>query len=130
MNFTQLIYTSRPFGFDEGMLNGILSDARRCNRRDDMTGALICRPDVYLQLLEGPDAAVEAAFSRIAKDDRHVDVVRLSCGPVAERMFPGWSMRDDPRHTWLWTREDVAAGALARATRPELLSVFARVAAS
>ena len=130
MEFTQLIYASQPFGFDEAMLNGILSDARRCNGRDDITGALICRADVYLQLLEGPDAAVDAAFSRIAKDDRHQEVVRLSRAPVSKRLFPGWSMRDDPKHTWLWTREEVAAGALARAGLPQLLSVFARVAAS
>ena len=130
MMLTQLIYASEPFGFDEAMLNGILSDARRCNGRDDITGALICRADVYLQLLEGPEAAVDAAFSRIARDDRHSQVVSLSRAPVAERMFPNWSMRDDPKHTWLWTREEVAAGALRQADRSALLSVFARVAAS
>ena len=130
MELIQLIYTSQPFGFDEGMLNGILSDARRCNARDDISGALICRADVYLQLLEGPGPAVNAAFSRIAKDNRHLDVVRLSREPAAERMFPGWSMRDDPMHTWLWTKEDVAAGALRNAGLAALLSVFARVGVS
>ena len=59
----QLIYASQPFGFDAAMLNGILSDARRCNVRDEVTGALICRADVYLQLLEGPEPAVDAAFA-------------------------------------------------------------------
>ena len=130
MALTQLIYTSQPFGFDDGMLNGILSDARRCNARDDITGALICRADVYLQLLEGPDAAVEAAFARIREDDRHLDVELLSRAPEEERLFPGWSMRDDPKHSWLWTKEEVAAGALRQATRAQLLSVFARVARS
>jgi hypothetical protein len=130
MQLTQLIYTSQPFGFDDAMLNGILSDARRCNARDDITGALICRADVYLQLLEGPEAAVVAAFSRIAKDNRHLDVVRLSCEPVAERLFPGWSMHHDPLQTWMWTRSEIAGGALRHADRQALLSAFARVAAS
>ena len=130
MELTQLIYTSQPFGFDEAMLNGILSDARRCNARDDISGALICRADVYLQLLEGPDAAVDEAFSRIAKDNRHQEVMRLSRQTAPERLFPGWSMRDDPMHTWLWTKEEVAAGALRNAGLPALLSVFARVASS
>lgn len=130
MQLTQLIYTSQPFGFDEGMLAGILGDARRCNTRDDITGALICRADVYLQLLEGPDAAVDATFARIARDNRHLEVALLSREAAGERMFPGWSMRDDPKHTWLWTQEDVAAGALRDATLPALLSVFARVADS
>ena len=130
MEITQLIYTSQPFGFDEAMLRGILSDARRCNARDDISGALICRGDVYLQLLEGPVVAVNNAYSRIAKDNRHAEVVLLSREAACARLFPGWSMRDDPMHTWLWTQEEVAAGALRDADLPALLSVFARVAAS
>ena len=126
----QLIYASQPFGFDEAMLNGILSDARRCNARDDITGALICRADVYLQLLEGPEAAVDAAFARIGHDDRHGEVVRLSRQTVEDRLFPGWSMRDDPARSWMWTPAEIGAGALARAGRAELLAVFARLAAS
>lgn len=129
MQLTQLIYYSQPFGFDDAMLNGILSDARRCNQRDDITGALVCRADVYLQLIEGPSTAVGAAFDRISQDDRHVDVRLLSRRDVSERLFPGWSMRDDPGHTWLWSREEVAGGALSRATEPELSAVFARVIA-
>ena len=130
MELTQLIYTSQPFGFDEAMLRGILSDARRCNASDDISGALICRGDVYLQLLEGPITAVNTAFSRITRDNRHGEVVLLSQQATSERLFPGWSMRDDPMHTWLWTQEEVAAGALRHADLPALLSVFARVAAS
>ena len=130
MELLQIVYASHPFGFDDGALNGILSDARRCNHRDDITGALICRADVYLQLLEGPPAAVDATYARIGKDDRHADVTLLQRRSVRERLFPGWSMRDDPKHTWLWTREQVAAGALSRATEAELISVFARIDAS
>jgi hypothetical protein len=130
MQLTQLIYTSQPFGFDDAILNGILSDARRCNARDDITGALICRDDVYLQLLEGPAAAIDAAFSRIAKDNRHLDVVRLTCEPVDERLFPGWSMHHDPLQTWMWTRSQVAAGTLRHAGQLALLSAFARVTES
>ena len=130
MALMQLIYASQPFGFDDAMLNGILSDARRCNARDDITGALVCRADVYLQLLEGPPAAIDAAFARIGQDDRHQDVTLLSRAAVEARLFPGWSMRDDPARSWLWTREQVAAGALPRAGRADLLSVFERVAAS
>jgi len=42
----QIIYSSQPFGFDEAMLSGILLDARRCNTRDGITGALVCRRDI------------------------------------------------------------------------------------
>ena len=49
------------------MLAGIPMDARRCNVRDGVTGALICRDDLFLQMLEGPEAAVEATHARIRR---------------------------------------------------------------
>jgi hypothetical protein len=130
MSTIQLIYSSQPFGFDETMLRGILSDARRCNQRDGITGALICRADIYLQLLEGPGSAVENAFARIARDNRHLEVQRLSCEPIEDRLFPAWAMRDDPARSWMWTEDQVADGAATNATRQELLAVFQRLADS
>jgi hypothetical protein len=129
MNLFQLVYASRPFGFDDGMLNGILMSARANNTRDDITGALICRADIYLQLLEGPERAIEAAYSRIAREDRHLDINRRFCAPAAERMFPQWAMRDDPARSWMWTQDEVAGGAASRASRDQLLAVFERVSA-
>ncbi len=130
MELVQLIYASQPFGYDEAVLYGILTEARRNNGRDDITGALICRADIYLQLLEGPGPSVTATFERIARDNRHLAVERLSAEPVTERLFPGWAMRDDPARSWMWTAAEVAAGAAARTTQPELLAMFARVAAA
>lgn len=131
MPLLQLTYASRPFGFDAPTLAGILLDARRCNARDGITGALICRDDLFLQLLEGPEAAVEAAFARIARDDRHVEV-----RPLTRRMIPGdgrlfgrWAMRDDPAQSWVWSRAEVEDGAPLRAGEAEILAIFARLAA-
>ncbi len=125
----QLIYSSKPFGFDEAALNGILSIARRNNPRDGITGALICRHDLYLQLLEGPQAAVEARYLSIARDDRHLDVVKRVSRPVTERMFPNWAMRDDPARSWMWTVSEIDQGALERAAPDEFIAVFTRLAA-
>ncbi len=129
IDLVQLIYASRPFGFDDGMLNGILISARRNNLRDDITGALICRSDIYLQLIEGPEAAIEAAFSRIARDNRHDEVRRCVKAPITQRLFPAWAMRDDPARSWMWSMSEVDDGVIARATREDLLAVFARLAA-
>lgn len=129
MAVTQLIYYSQPFGFDNAMLDGILLQARRNNPRDGLTGALIVRGDLYLQLLEGPEAAVMATYARIARDDRHLAVKLLVHETVAERLFPDWSMRDDPAQSWLWSADEVADGALDLASAEDLRSVFARVAA-
>ena len=128
MSLIQLIYASRPFGFDEPTLNGILADARRLNPKNDVSGALICRADLYLQLLEGPKEAVEATFARIARDDRHVEVHRLVTRPTDHRLFPDWAMRDDPARSWMWTQEEVENGAIDRATEAEVVAVFQRLA--
>ncbi len=125
----QLIYSSKPFGFDEAALNGILMIARRNNPRDAITGALICRHDLYLQLLEGPRAAVEARYVSIARDDRHLEVVKRVSRPVTERLFPNWAMRDDPARSWMWTAREVDQGVLDRATPADFLAVFSRLAA-
>ncbi|MEY3306419.1 MAG: hypothetical protein RLZZ413_457 [Pseudomonadota bacterium] len=130
MPITQLIYASRPFGFDAALLAGILMDARRCNTRDGITGALICRDDLYLQLLEGPDEVVEAAYHRIAKDDRHLEVRCLSRRTLGDegRLFPRWAMRDDPAMSWVWSRVEIDNGVLDHATQAESVAIFERLA--
>jgi len=127
----QLVYASRPFGFDASTLTNILFDARRCNTRDGITGALICRDDLFLQLLEGPETAVEAAYARISADDRHIEVRQLARRKIADnaRMFGAWAMRDDPAATWVWTREEVDAGMPEQASEDEVLAMFRKLPA-
>ena len=122
----QLVYASRPFGFDASTLTNILFDARRCNTRDGITGALICRDDLFLQLLEGPEAAVEAAYARIRADDRHIEVRELTRRKISddERMFGAWAMRDDPAASWVWSRAEVDAGVPETASEDEVLAMF------
>jgi len=128
MPMFQLIYASHPFGFDEGTLAAILVVAQRCNERDGITGALICRSDLYMQLLEGPQDLVEAAYRRIKWDRRHVNVRLLSQRNVTERLFPDWAMRHDPARSWMWTQEEVNAGAIEHATEAEAVAIFERLA--
>ena len=114
MNLTQLIYSSRPFGFDP---------------KHGITGALICRADMYLQLLEGDATAVDSTFARITRDDRHLEMKVLYRMPASERLFPYWAMRDDPPRSWMWTKPEIAEGALSRASPNDIIQVFKRVAA-
>ena len=130
MALIQLTYASRPFGFDGPTLSGILLDARRCNDRDGISGALICRDDLYLQMLEGPQAVVEATFLRIARDDRHIEVRQMSRRSIPDngRLFARWAMRDDPAQTWIWSRADLDNGALETATEDAVIAIFERLA--
>jgi Sensors of blue-light using FAD len=128
MSLTQLFYASTPFGFSNPVLNQILSVSRRNNARDGITGALICRADLYLQMLEGPRDAVNSAFQRITTDDRHLDVTLIGTGEIGERLFPQWHMRDDPARSWMWTQNEVAQGAIEAATSEDVRAVFERLA--
>ena len=125
----QLIYRSRPFGFDHAMLAGILVQARRNNKRDDITGALICRHDLYLQLIEGPAPVIDALYAKISDDHRHSDVRLTLTDEVSERMFPEWDMLDDDMPTLTWSPEEVTQGAIEAATPATLREVFENVAA-
>jgi hypothetical protein len=127
-DLVRIIYMSQPFGYDEATLATILLDARRCNKRDNITGALVCRHDIYLQLLEGPAAMVDAAFARIGRDDRHADVRRLVAGPITSRTFGAWEMLHDPAKTWVWSEEEIAQGVLDRASPVEISEVFEKLA--
>jgi Sensors of blue-light using FAD len=127
MSVFRAIYTSRPFGFDASILHGILSEARRANLRDGITGALICRGDIYLQWLEGPEDKVRNTLERIKRDDRHVEVCLHVAEPVAERVFAEWAMLHDPAATWIWSQQEVAADAVERATPEEVTAFFMRL---
>jgi hypothetical protein len=112
------------------MLAGILSVSRRNNPRDGITGALICRGDLYLQLIEGPADAIDALYARIAEDDRHANVELLLSEEAHARMFPNWAMLDDTAPSLAWSAQEIAAGALKAASPDALRAPFVRLAAA
>ncbi|MGB7418717.1 MAG: BLUF domain-containing protein [Erythrobacter sp.] len=124
----QLIYRSRPFGFDSATLAGILSQARRNNSANDITGALVCRQDMYIQLIEGPEGAIDALFANICADDRHTDVELAVSAEVDERIFPEWDMLDDTAPSMTFSKDEVQDGAIERASPETLRAVFQRIA--
>lgn len=126
-DFTQLIYASRPFGYDSGTLGSILSESRRCNVRDNITGALVCRHDIYLQLLEGPSEQVTATYVRICQDDRHLDISKLVSRQVTGRMFENWAMLHDPAKSLIWTQAQIADGILDSMPPTEIVNMFESV---
>ena len=122
-----LIYASRPFGFDDAVLKSILLSSRTNNSKVGVTGALICRADLYLQFLEGPAAAVDQTFERIRQDDRHLEICPLKSGFSNRRLFATWAMRDDAVKTWMWSPEEVKKGIVWNLNPEEALFVFKRL---
>tara|TARA_B100000073_G_scaffold264432_1_gene224100 strand:+ start:476 stop:901 length:426 start_codon:yes stop_codon:yes gene_type:complete len=122
-----IIYASRPFGFDDTVLKSILLSSRTNNTKSNVTGALICRSDLYLQLLEGPEDGVDQTFQRIQRDDRHLELHPLKEGKTNRRLFASWAMRDDPVKTWMWSFDDVKKGLVKKLSPEEALFVFKRL---
>ena len=127
MNLMQLVYCSQPFGYSLEILSAILVASRANNRKHDITGALICRSDIFLQLLEGPEQQVKNTYDAIQKDDRHVNVYNLIDRPVEKRLFPAWAMKDDPVKTWMWSREQVSNGIVKSLSEAEVEEVFLKL---
>ena len=125
----RLIYSSTPFGFDSSILNGLLIDSRENNQKGDITGSLLCRADIYLQLLEGPEHNVLKTFDKIKRDDRHLEIeVHLQERDIEDRLFPDWAMKDDPVESWMWSQKEVAAGAVNKSSQEKFISIFQKIA--
>jgi hypothetical protein len=89
----QLAYiSSSKDPVDQILLDQILSVSRRNNERVGVSGLLVSGGRRFLQVLEGPEQAVLATYTRIQRDDRHRAFVILSATPVQERAFGDWSM--------------------------------------
>ncbi len=73
-------------------IDRILAASVRNNAAVGVTGMLLHHRDVFVQVLEGDRAAVEAVYARVAGDPRHCDVRLVSAAPAAERLFGEWSM--------------------------------------
>jgi hypothetical protein len=123
-----LIYVSTPVEFTQPTVDAILKSCRKRNTKNDITGALVCRSDLYLQYLEGPADRIDETYQRIQQDDRHTDAVLLLESTRNTRLFGRWAMRDAPPKSWMWTREEVAAGVVKDLPAQKALEVFTRLA--
>ncbi len=70
----------------------ILKKSHENNAREDITGMLLYRGGNFLQVLEGPEAAVDKRFKVIMDDPRHKQVTLLLKRPVDKRYFENWEM--------------------------------------
>ena len=119
-----LIYTSVPVNFDNDSFHNILEVSQQNNIRDSITGALIYRPDLYLQYLEGPVDSIDKTYIRIKNDPRHIEIHQLAEKTTERRLFTSWAMRGDPAKTWMWSYEDVKNGLIKRFSPKQAFSTF------
>lgn len=88
-----IVYVSAArHAFTPAELQSLLEKSRANNRRDGVSGVLLYRDGDFLQVLEGPEAAVRRTYARIALDPRHGGVIVLDESEIAQRNFGDWSM--------------------------------------
>jgi hypothetical protein len=67
-----------------------LNDARKANRKNDVSGLMLYIGGCFLQLLEGEAAQVDSVCRAIFQDKREMRMLLRE--PIAEREFPEWTM--------------------------------------
>lgn len=91
----RLIYRSRsliPAESTRTELGSLFSAARSHNKRQGITGALLCADDCFVQVLEGEEQVVRGLFDHISTDPRHDTVEVLESEEVGSRVFTRWAM--------------------------------------
>ena len=75
-----------------GDLEALLVSARELNRKNGITGVLLCSGDQFLQCFEGPNDAVQDTYDRICRSRQHKGVVTYMDFAVPVRTFEDWAM--------------------------------------
>ena len=90
----QLFYQSQATGSLPALeqLRAILDHSRAYNAAQHITGVLLSSEGYFVQLLEGPEAAVRTLYASIKQDPRHRRVRLVREQAVARRSFPHWHM--------------------------------------
>lgn len=89
----RLLYASRAAAaVTQEITDSIMASARRHNPELGITGVLCHGGDVYMQVLEGGRAEVNALYNTIVRDPRHREVMLLYYVEVSERHFAHWTM--------------------------------------
>lgn len=93
-DLSSIAYISRSLlgGNRADELAALVRKASARNASSGLTGALICSPRYFAQVIEGPSEALEETFERIQIDTRHSDVEVLYLTPIADRQFANWGM--------------------------------------
>ena len=93
MEIYRIIYRStaaRPLG--EAELERLVSQSRINNFSRNITGVLFYADEHIVQLLEGPQVAVEGIYRHLSRDPRHTSIATVYSGPAPRRLFPKWSL--------------------------------------
>ena len=75
-----------------------------------------------------PSEAIDNLYEKILTDNRHLDIQKLRDANTGRRLFASWAMKFDPYKSWMWTKDEVKAGALKNLSSDDALAVFEKLA--
>lgn len=78
--------------FEQPQLEALLEHARTRNAAAGLSGMLVFKDGRFMQLVEGPEAAVLETYQRIIDDPRHTDVGLLVEERIHTPRFGEWTM--------------------------------------
>lgn len=73
-------------------LGGIIAPSRRNNERNHISGRLLFTGAHFLGVLEGDERDLGKLWLRMARDERHRDLIRIGDALCGKRWFPEWMM--------------------------------------
>lgn len=127
----RLIYRSRnqiPVEQRKAELGLLFTAARRNNKQQHVTGALLIQGDWFAQVLEGDERVVRGLFAEIEHDPRHEDITLIEAGIAGPRRFSRWAMArvsaDGQPDIPLIAHVDGISPAAGRGTTPEQEAVL------
>ena len=106
----QIIYVSEKANKSSDSLTDIYDISQKNNPENEISGCLLVGSNSFLQLLEGPDSAVEKLYSKIKLDSRHKKVKKLYDEQIEEKLFSSWSMKFAPFNNIKWENKEFDAG--------------------
>lgn len=73
-------------------LTCLVDQAWQANTQQHLTGALVYSNKRFMQLLEGEQVALTAAYARISRDPRHQHLCQVAYHAIAARRFAEWPL--------------------------------------
>ena len=89
-----LVYTSKlNTKLTFAIVRDIIAKSVVNNQKNDLTGILVFRNNMFFQALEGQPKALNALYKKLMADDRHTEQMLLYYDRAPLRLFNEWSMR-------------------------------------
>lgn len=89
----RLAWSSLPsVSLSAARLGEIIAPSRRNNERNHISGRLLFTGAHFLGVLEGDEHDLGKLWLRMARDERHLDLIRIGDALCGKRWFPEWMM--------------------------------------